>query len=126
MKRLTIKDMQKLAGLKGGRCSSEEYISSRIKLKWRCKNGHVWETTPKDIKRGSWCPKCEKVADLSINEMHKIAKDRGGKCLSKKYINSYTDLKWCCKKGHEWETTHDSIKKGKWCPTCAKEITKAR
>ena len=126
MKRLTIKDMNQLAGIKGGTCSSEEYLGSRAKLKWRCKKGHVWETTPKEIKKGSWCPKCAIVTDLIIKDMHKLAKNKGGKCLSDRYINSYTDLKWRCKKGHEREMTNNAIKDGKWCPTCAKEITKAR
>ena len=122
MKRLTIKDMNKLAGIKGGTCSSDEYEGSRVKLKWRCKKGHVWETTPKEIKKGSWCPKCAKVTDLKIKEMQKIAEDKGGKCLSEKYIDGYTKLRWQCKKGHEWEMKHDSIKQGKWCPVCSEKV----
>lgn len=52
--------------------------------------------------------------------MQQIAMDRNGKCLSKKYINSYTDLEWECVKKHTWKTTPHTIKQGAWCPYCAK------
>jgi len=75
------------------------------------------------IKGGSWCPYCVGTAKLTIEEMHQIAKSRGGKCLSDKYINNATKLKWQCKKGHVWETIPMAVKrhkgtKGSWCPQC--------
>ncbi|PKM92484.1 MAG: hypothetical protein CVU81_00175, partial [Euryarchaeota archaeon HGW-Euryarchaeota-1] len=45
----------------------------------------------------------------------------GGKCLSTKYINANTKLKWQCKEGHRWEAIPSSIKKGSWCPVCARK-----
>jgi hypothetical protein len=42
---------------------------------------------------------------LSLNVACTIAKERNGFCLSDKYINSMTPLKWCCSKGHEWNAT---------------------
>ncbi len=52
--------------------------------------------------------------------MREMASERKGKCLSKKYTNAMTKLKWQCQKGHIWEATPYSIKSRKsWCPVCA-------
>ena len=49
---------------------------------------------------------------LTIRQMQELAKSREGKCLSKKYINARTKLRWQCKKGHKLMATPDSIKRG--------------
>jgi len=51
--------------------------------------------------------------------MHHIAEKRGGKCLSQRYINNHTKLKWECKFSHQWKAAPGKIKSGKWCPICA-------
>jgi hypothetical protein len=51
--------------------------------------------------------------------MNKLAAERGGKCLSKAYVNTDTPLLWQCAKGHTWENRPAKIKKGQWCPECA-------
>jgi hypothetical protein len=56
----------------------------------------------------------------TINDMKMIAKEKGGDCLSQKYINNKTNLRWRCDEGHEWNANPDNIKnKGTWCPECA-------
>ena len=117
----TIEEMQKIAADREGMCLSKEYINSKSKIRWQCKNGHQWEATPGDIKQGYWCPGCAGMQKGTIEGMQKIAKETGGKCLSKKYINSNTKLTWQCKNGHEWKATPGSIKQGSWCPACAKK-----
>ncbi|MFH1788462.1 MAG: hypothetical protein ABH834_03685 [Candidatus Altiarchaeota archaeon] len=62
------------------------------------------------------------TAKLTIGDMQAIAKERGGKCLSKEYINNHTKLSWQCKKGHVWGAIPNSIKLGHWCPECALEV----
>jgi len=52
---------------------------------------------------------------LTIEEMQRIAESRGGKCLSEKYINNRTKLKWQCEKGHIWE----AAPRRSWCPYCS-------
>ena len=115
----TIEDMIKLAKSRNGECLSKEYLGSEKKLKWRCKEGHEWETTPAKIKVGSWCPICRGRKKITIEEMQNIAHNRGGKCLSTKYVNSSTKLRWQCKEGHEWEAKSSVIKRGSWCPHCS-------
>ena len=42
---------------------------------------------------------------LSIEEMQNIASNKKGTCLSTKYIDANTHLKWECSEGHIWEAT---------------------
>ena len=122
--RLTIKDMQELAEKKEGKCLSTKYLGNKTKLWWECGKGHPWESMPKLIRMGHWCPKCsyslraEKLRD-NINNMQELAEKKGGKCLSTKYYNNRTKLKWECGKGHTWSAVPGSIKRGTWCPICA-------
>ena len=34
----------------------QNYIKS--KLKWKCKEGHIWETSLGSVLNGNWCNKC--------------------------------------------------------------------
>ncbi|MBI2608299.1 MAG: zinc-ribbon domain-containing protein [Deltaproteobacteria bacterium] len=123
-KKLSIKDVQKLAKKKGGKCLSKKYINNHSKLKWQCEKGHKWNALYNSIKSGTWCPSCgiEKRASKqrgSIEEMKQLAKKRGGKCLAKRYVNSQTKLKWKCQNGHIWQAVPNAVKQGTWCPKCA-------
>ena len=120
--RLDIQQMQELAKKKGGVCLSKEYVNNRIKLIWRCKEGHIWKSAPYNIKDGRWCPYCAGVIKLTLEQMQDLAKKKGGKCLSEKYINGKTKLKWQCKEGHVWDAAPNHIKQGKWCPYCTHHI----
>lgn len=58
-KKLSIKDMQKIASERNGKCLSKEYINIQTKLEWECSNGHRWFASPRSIKnKGYWCPEC--------------------------------------------------------------------
>lgn len=127
MKKLTLKDMQDLARRRGGKCLSMEYTNNHTKLRWQCEKGHVWEAIPNSIRMGSWCSVCGKInrgiaRRLTIGEMQELAESREGKCLSIKYVNNFTKLKWQCKEGHSWEAIPSSIKGGRWCPVCGGTI----
>ncbi|MEN9407029.1 MAG: hypothetical protein RLZZ455_245 [Candidatus Parcubacteria bacterium] len=117
-KLLTIEEMQDIAAEHGGKCLSEKYINSKTNLKLHCIKGHIWETAPNNVRQGNWCPICAGTKLLTIEEMQGIANERGGKCLSPRYINSTTNLKWQCKEGHIWEAKPYLVKQGTWCPKC--------
>lgn len=55
-----------------------------------------------------------------IEDLQKLAKSKGGECLSKRYVNNHTKYKWKCNKGHVFERLLLSIKRGSWCPICNK------
>ncbi len=46
----------------GGKCLSTEYTSSRAKLKFVCKNGHVWDARADGILyKKRWCGRCNQA-----------------------------------------------------------------
>jgi len=59
-KRLTIGAMQTLAEKQNGRCLSNIYINEDTPLKWECEQGHIWDSRPRNIIRGSWCNICRR------------------------------------------------------------------
>jgi hypothetical protein len=116
----SLKILKKIAEDKGGKCLSNKYISTYTKLKWECNKGHIWEATPGNVIQGRWCPTCAGNIRLTIEEMHEIAKSRGGKCLSSGYKTNMYKLEWKCKEGHTWYAIPNNIKRGQWCPECFK------
>lgn len=66
-------------------------------------------------------------ASYTLKDMQNLARSRGGKCLSKKYVNSHSKLDWQCSKMHTWEARPYIVigaknKKGTWCPYCSGNI----
>ena len=60
-----------------------------------------------------------KRSKITIERLHILAKEKGGKCLSAKYINSKTKYLWKCSKGHMWHTIYGNILyNGTWCGAC--------
>ena len=57
-----------------------------------------------------------------INQLHQIAEERGGQCLSDEYKHSRHKLLWECKNGHQWEAAPANVKRGTWCPYCARKV----
>jgi hypothetical protein len=115
----TIDDVKRIASVRGGECLSVNYTNNTEQLLWKCNNGHIWQASYTSIvDRGSWCPYCSKRAKMTLEEMQRIAADKGGKCLSGTYINRYTNLLWECGEGHRWEAQPAHIKFDTWCPYC--------
>ena len=54
----------------------------------------------------------------SLKDAQELAKVNSGICLSKKYTNNHTKMRWKCESGHIWETTFANIRRGCWCPKC--------
>lgn len=116
----TMKQMHALAAENGGVCLSAHYEGGGKPLQWRCVRGHEFTAPPAQIRQGTWCAECAGTRRLTIEEMHALARERGGACLSDAYVNSREHLRWRCAEGHEWSATPGSIKNLRsWCPTCA-------
>lgn len=115
----TLKRLKKIALERNGKCLSANYKSIKQKLLWECQKGHTWFATPFSIKiRKSWCPVCAGNQPLGMTVMYKLAKKNKGKCLSTMYENCKTKMLWQCRNGHQFQSTPDNIKQGKWCPIC--------
>lgn len=124
-KKPLIDTIRKIAKSKGGKLLSQNYLNASKKLKWQCKAGHQWEASWNQIQQGRWCPKCAAMRRndwkrLTIEQMRELAEERGGKCLSNKYVDARTKLSWRCSKAHKWLATPDHIKRGQWCKLCKK------
>ena len=120
-----INDCKELAELNEGFCLSENYINSQTNLTWKCKNGHTWQATYANIKKGTWCKICSRnEAGLKrrtpIEYFKQYAISKEGICLSETYINQKSILQFQCARGHIWEIAGGSIKSKKtWCIRCA-------
>ncbi|MCL2830272.1 MAG: hypothetical protein FWD77_05970 [Betaproteobacteria bacterium] len=117
---LTIEVMHEIAQSRGGLCLSNEYTNTLTKLNWQCAHGHTWTADPGNIKSGRWCPVCARRSHINrtIEDMQKLAHERGGRCLSKEYRGVAYKLTWQCNFGHVWETSPAVVLHGSWCPEC--------
>lgn len=114
-------ELQAIALERGGKLLSPTYLGIFEHLEWECAKGHRFKAAPNNVKNsGSWCPKCL-GRGRNIQDMQLVASDRGGKCLSKEYVNSITPLLWECQNGHQWNARPNNVLFGTWCPICAKE-----
>jgi hypothetical protein len=114
----TIEEMQDIAKSKGGLCLSKKYINTATKLQWECAKGHRWLAVPAQIK-DSWCPMCSHNRKKTLEDMQALARSKGGECISKKYVNIKTPLKWKCNRGHIWTSLYLYINRNEnFCPTC--------
>ena len=124
------KEIKNLVESKGGKLINIQRLPNKgTKLSIECEFGHRWDTARlHHIKKGIWCPKCgfKKLAEHfkdSLEIFQKIAKEKGGKCLSDSYVNQRHKLKFQCSEGHQWDGRPQSIKQGSWCPHCRKNNT---
>ena len=123
-----IETFHEIAKAKGGKCLSTIYDAKNRKLEFQCSEGHNWQTDASNVKTGRWCPTCAYVIRGNKNRhpiefYHKMAKDRGGKCLSTEFTNSRNKLEFECKEGHKWITSAKNVNRGSWCPLCGMKQT---
>src|SRR5205085_11197712 len=110
---------EEVARKRKGQSLSLKYVSARKSMSWRCSRGHIWDATFDSIKAGSWCPTCYGSDRSNLEEMQRLAKWNGGRCLSRVYIDDETSVLWKCAAGHKWRALPNGIKAGRWCPECA-------
>lgn len=123
----SLTDCTELAKKNNGICLSKEYLNASAKLEWECEKGHKWKATYSGVRNGTWCNICssERTAEklrLSIEDCHKTASDKNGKCFSKTYVNTQTRMLWECNKGHRWKVNYGGIRQGSWCKICSQKL----
>jgi len=116
----TIEEVRDTGFGRGFVLLSDTYINNKTKLEWGCKNNHIFFSRFNDIVSGYGCPefKCSGKRKISIEHCKKVAKRKGGLCLSEKYVNYFTKLKWKCSCGNVWKTVLCVVENGHWCPAC--------
>ncbi len=121
-KRRTLESMRELAATFQGRCLSDSYTPG-VKLTWECREGHIFELSAPSVQHdGSWCSICSGYRKHTIEAMHALAMDRGGKCLTPTYSGVHP-LLWECRNKHQWEALASNVLGcGSWCPYCAHKV----
>lgn len=122
--------------------SKEDYekqsYPDKSKYRWQCgKCGHIWKATANNIKRGSWCRKCQytllsRIFKKPYQEIMNLAKNVGiiktgyaGTFLASKEqyekirTPSHHKFKWKCGKCENiFEMDIDHVSRPQWCPSC--------
>jgi len=120
-----LQRLQAKAAERGGQCLSDTYLGSALRHRFRCAEGHEWQTGAHEVLRGAWCLPCSherkrtgyRLAD-GLERLQQAAADKGGACLSDTYEGHRHRYAFRCAEGHEWQTLGARILRGAWCPTC--------
>lgn len=122
----TLQEIRDIAAAQGGSLLDVEYKGAHEKHRFRCAVGHEWLQTISSVKGGHWCRECYDIRaararlKYTIDDMHEVARVRGGVFLSKHYDKLDKKYRWRCASGHEWWATALSVKLQKsWCRECA-------
>ena len=106
----------------------ESNNGGRIKAFFRSKNKweHIlpWEVVTQEIVAEAYLldhgfNENKSETELRLEDLKKAARFRGGKCLSQRFVDMKTKLRWKCAFGHKFEGSPTLILKGgHWCPHC--------
>ena len=119
-----IQELQAIAVQRGGQLLDSIYAGRGSELSFVCSKSHTFSRSPSDMFAGRWCPQCSSTAKLDIRLMHEWAKERNGKCLSKRYVAARYKLKWMCNRcGNCFTMSANSVQQGQWCRPCAIQRT---
>ena len=93
-------------------------LSGRIML--RCRAGHRYRVQASSVVyRGVGCAQCAGNARGTIAPYRAWALEQGGVCLSERYANGNTALRFRCARGHEFRRLPRELGNGnRWCSDC--------
>ena len=97
------------------------YKNNRTKIKCKCKvDGYEWTPTPNTLLQGHGCPKCGGTGKLTHEEfMEKLKQVSPDIEILGTYKTNKTKIKCRCTTcEYEWETTPNSLFRGRGCPKC--------
>jgi hypothetical protein len=119
-------ECKKICTLKGGTLLTQfsGNFNKNSKFKFKCKEGHVWETTQYLVSKGHWCPTCSRKISSekqkgSIEPVLRYIKSKKGKFISCDYKNQHSRVLIECEYGHRWSPTcNNLLSKKSWCREC--------
>ena len=109
------------------------------RLEFECKRKHRWQAYPQRILRGNWCPTCRKAGAeqrawvphtsvlmpdrtdpaACLRALRAVAKERGGRCLSRSLPDQHDLCEFVCMQGHRWQSRASMVlRNGTWCRRC--------
>lgn len=121
-RKLPIEFYQEVAQAFGGRCLSTVFQDSNDDLQFECKRDHAWKAVGASISQGNWCGECQRTElaesrKKTIEWCDEIAKEKGGRCITRVYVNSKTRMEWENKYGRRFMRKAKDIK-NHWCNEC--------
>ena len=100
--------------------------SASKKVWWRCKQGHSWQASVSNRRRGRGCPFCHKrkskgiTLDVASPELSVQWHPTLNALPPNAYMaHSNKKVWWICEKGHAWQARLDSRMNGSGCPYCS-------
>lgn len=103
-----LEPLRKIAKSNGGKLISTQYINNNTKLEFEDKNGNRFFRKPgevKDIKNPRWSPyelKQIRVPEYKLKEIKNLIESKGGKLISKEYINTKTKIEFEDRNGKQF------------------------
>lgn len=113
-----LAEAQELSRKHGGVCLTQVYVSASNMMRWRCKVDHDWHASLAVVRGGGWCRVCALPGPA---DLERIARQRGGHCLSSNLTRLDQTLEWLCANGHRWRAQFDRVRRGSWCRRCLHE-----
>ena len=114
----TIEDVRSVLDSYNYVLLSDNYVSSKSKVKYICDNGHINESQFYTLKSGHKCPHCANNVKTDISYIRAAMLKEGYTLLSENYKNNKAPLLVKCSRGHEYNTRWDSWTVGRRCPKC--------
>ena len=124
-------DYEALAALLGIEWLGPEVSNNVSKTRWRCPEGHEWESSFSGVRCGSKCPICgyqkrSQRVRSTMQDYHSTAVEHGYRWLGPQVDRSDAKTFWQCAHGHRWASTLSRIRAGKGCPDCCEFVNGAR
>ena len=105
----------------------EDYKGSKVKIKHKCKYGHIYEQKPNGHLDGNGCSVCSGNKKKTPKEYVQECKEKHLDPPIEDYINNNTKIKHKCKYGHIYKQKPNSHLQGKGCTVCrGKQIKTAQ
>jgi hypothetical protein len=121
---VTLERLHAAAAARGGRCLDRKIPRGKMRSVWQCAEGHRWRAGYAHVEGGSWCPFCAGNGNspawraFRLAEMRRLARQRGGRCLSSEFTKARKPLEWVCGRGHRFHATPTAVSRGRWCLVC--------
>jgi len=98
-----------------------EYISSQIKMRYRCKCGNTkCKICFSNFKMGKRCIECSGCKKYTLEDVQQYFEDNNCKLLATEYIGAHTPMKYECSCGNsDCKISFSSFKQGHRCMRCS-------
>ncbi|WP_423383604.1 hypothetical protein [Burkholderia sp. LMG 32019] len=119
-----LERLRDAAAQHGGVCLSKRYGGMQAIYKFRCTEGHTWQTQGATVLyHRSWCAQCARdrkhFLPDGLERLQDLAAQRGGRCLSERFEGSATKHRFECANGHRWDALAGALLySGNWCRRC--------